>query len=63
MPLSLISLQLLLPSFLLVLFRVGGLTISAPMFSSQTIPFRVRAGLAFVIALMVFPLVPPLPPV
>lgn len=62
MPLSLISLQLLLPSFLLVLFRVGGLTIAAPMFSSQTIPIRARAGLAFVIALMVFPLVHPLTP-
>lgn len=33
------------------------------MFSSQTIPVRVRAGLAFVIALMVFPIVGPLMPV
>ena len=62
MPLSLISIQLLLPSFVLVLFRVGGITLTAPMFSSQTIPTRLRVGLAFVIALMVFPIVGPLTP-
>ena len=62
MPLSPIALQLLLPSFLLVFFRVGGITLSAPMFSSQTIPARVRVGLAFVISLMIFPIVHPLTP-
>ena len=57
MPLSLIKVQLLLPQFLLVLFRVGGLTIATPMLSSRAIPARVRVALAFVVALMIFPVV------
>ncbi len=47
------------PVFLLVLFRVGGIMATAPVFSSMVIPIPIRAMFALVIALAVFPLVPP----
>jgi len=40
--------------FLLVLFRCGGLLMSAPLFSTKAVPARVRMGLALVVALVAF---------
>lgn len=43
--------------FLLVLTRVSGVVMTAPLVSSQTAPMRVRALLAIALALLVTPLV------
>ncbi len=50
---------LFLPLYALVMFRISGLMISAPMYGSTTVPTRVRIGLAAVIALAMFPVVAP----
>lgn len=42
--------------------RVAALLIAAPLFGARTVPVRVRVALAFVITLMVQPLLPPVPP-
>lgn len=42
-------------SFLLVFFRMTGVTISAPLFSNQSFPVQVRVWAAFVVALVLFP--------
>ncbi|TVS07834.1 MAG: type III secretion protein [Phycisphaerales bacterium] len=44
--------------FTLVLFRLAGLFVFAPVLSSVSIPFQVRTMLAFMLALGVYPLVP-----
>ncbi|MBN1345952.1 MAG: flagellar biosynthetic protein FliR [Phycisphaerae bacterium] len=62
MPYDLLHLQVLLPSLLVVLFRVAGISISAPFFSSTVIPRRVKIGLAMVTSLMAFPMVQPMLP-
>ncbi|MBN1436455.1 MAG: flagellar biosynthetic protein FliR [Sedimentisphaerales bacterium] len=49
-----------LPSFALVLFRIGGLMVAAPILGAVSIPPRIRVMLALVLAFLVFPLVPPL---
>jgi len=45
--------------FFLVLCRVGSLTLVAPLFSSMSIPGRVKAGFAAAVALVIYPLVRP----
>ena len=45
-------------AFTLVLLRLTGLFVSAPLFSSRDIPPTVKVGLGLVTALVVFPLVP-----
>ncbi len=59
MPTRAVDITLLLPPFLLILFRVGGLTLTAPIFSSTGVPARVKAGFAFVVSLMIAPIVLP----
>ena len=49
----------LLPAFALVLTRVSGIMLGAPVFSSTVVPARLKAALALVISLMIFPLVWP----
>lgn len=56
---SITSIFSLLPVFVLVLFRIAGLAATAPVFSSAGIPVQIRVILAFTLALIVFPLVPP----
>jgi flagellar biosynthetic protein FliR len=53
------QLPLLLPGFVLVLLRVSGLMLAAPIFGSNAIPRRLKVALAMVVALAVFPLVGP----
>lgn len=57
MPWTLFDIQLALPTYALVLFRVSGLALTAPVFSSRVIPGRVRAALVIALAAMLFPLV------
>ena len=45
-----------LPAAMLVVFRVSGLMIFAPVFGSNVVPLRVRILLAFVIGLAIYPL-------
>lgn len=57
MPLSITELYLVLPALALVFFRLVGLMITAPLFSSSVIPRRVRAAMVMVLAAMIFPMV------
>ncbi|MDT8438380.1 MAG: flagellar biosynthetic protein FliR [Wenzhouxiangellaceae bacterium] len=50
-----------LEQFLLVLFRVGGLVMVAPVFGSRSLPMQVRVMLAVGLTLALFPIVPPVP--
>jgi flagellar biosynthetic protein FliR len=45
-----------LPAYLLVLFRISGLVLAAPLFSSAVIPMRIKILLSMAIAAAVFPL-------
>jgi len=56
MPWSLFDILLALPAFALVLFRLSGLVLTAPMLNSPVIPIRIRAAIAFTLAAMVFPI-------
>ena len=57
--------QNLVMSFSLVLVRVGSLIGTMPLFGEPLVPIRVKAGLSFVIAILLFPVVssfvPPVP--
>lgn len=57
MPWSLFNVHLVLPGFALVLSRVAGLMITAPLFGSTVIPVRLKVALSLTIAVTVFPLV------
>ena len=46
-----------LPVFALVLFRVSGLMLTAPVFGSQMIPRRVRIAMMMTMAAIMFPIV------
>lgn len=46
------------PAFLLVLFRLAGLFIFAPMFGSSVIPMRIRLFLALALSLCIYPIAP-----
>jgi len=56
MPLPALNLFAILPAFALVLFRVSGMVMTAPIFGSPVIPLRIRAALTFVLTLITFPL-------
>lgn len=62
MPLELARLYSLVPVGMLVIFRMAGLMIAAPMFGSTVIPLRVRIGLAVAFGLVLLPVVGPLLP-
>ena len=57
MPWSLFDILLALPTYALVLFRLTGLALTAPLYSSQAIPARIRVALIVVVAAMIFPMV------
>ena len=62
MPWSLLTSPLLLPAYLLVLFRVAGLMVVTPLFASSAVPRRLRVMFAAGGALVVFPLLLPTVP-
>ncbi len=59
MPYDLLNVPLMLPGFLLVLFRVAGLAIASPLYSSTALPRAAKVGMAFAIAVMCYPLAQP----
>ena len=48
-------------SYLYPLFRLGGFFLIAPVFGTQLVPGRIRIGLALLVALLLAPLLPPVP--
>lgn len=52
-------LPLALPLFALILVRVSGLMLTAPLFGSQVIPMRIRAMLAVSVTIVLFPMLAP----
>jgi len=52
-----LDILLALPAFALVLFRLTGLVLTAPVYGSSMVPVRVRGALVFVLAATLFPLV------
>jgi flagellar biosynthetic protein FliR len=57
MPWQPFDILLALPVFALVLFRVSGLMLTAPIYRSAVIPKRVRVALAMLLAVLIFPFV------
>jgi len=57
MPWPLVDILTSLPLFAAVLFRIGGLVLTAPVLGSSLIPMRIRAAFTMVIAAMIFPIV------
>lgn len=57
MPQSLIDIYLALPAFALVLFRMSGLFLTAPIYGSNWMPLRIRAALCMALAWITFPTV------
>ena len=56
MPWLSFDILLALPVYALVLFRISGLMLTAPIFASRIIPLRIRGALVIVLAAMMFPL-------
>ena len=57
MPWQLVDIVLALPTYALVMFRVAGLMLTAPIYASNMIPVRIRVALAVTVAAMIFPFV------
>jgi len=55
MPWALTDIFGILPVFALVLFRISGLLMTAPVLGSRMIPLRIRAALAMTLAFMILP--------
>lgn len=51
------NILLILPAFALVLFRIAGLMMTAPILASSMVPVRIRIGFLLGCAVVVFPLV------
>ncbi|MDH3582979.1 MAG: flagellar biosynthetic protein FliR [Phycisphaerae bacterium] len=58
MPDSLLPILPHLPAFLLVMFRLSGIFLLAPMFGSSLVPLRVKALLALTLSFCIYPMVP-----
>ncbi len=57
MHLPMVDILLALPAYVLVLSRITGLMLMAPIYGSNVIPKRIRGGLAVMVAALVFPFV------
>lgn len=55
------TLSVRFPEFLLVLTRVGGLLVTAPVFSTRLIPVQWKVAFSLLFALLLLPLLPALP--
>ncbi len=62
LPWGWVELNLLLPAFVLVLARVSGVMLTAPMFGSVLIPYPIKVVLILAISSLVFPVLSPLLP-
>ncbi len=56
MPWSLVDILLSLPIYALVLFRISGLMLTAPIYASTVVPVRIRVAIAVTVAAMIFPM-------
>lgn len=56
---TLLSYYTLLPALVLVIARIGGLTIASPLFTAETIPLRIKGLFVVAASLAVFPAVAP----
>jgi flagellar biosynthetic protein FliR len=56
---ELLRFEMLLPGFALVLARMAGLMLAAPLFSSSQIPLNVKVWLTVALGLLVYPIVMP----
>lgn len=57
MPWPLLDILFSLPLYALVLFRVSGLALTAPLLASGVIPVRIRAAFVMTVSAMIFPVV------
>jgi flagellar biosynthetic protein FliR len=57
MPWPLVDIAGLLPPFILVVARLSGIMLAAPLFGGRTIPGKVKAALVLSMGMMVFPIV------
>jgi len=57
MPWPLLDILLALPAFAVVLFRVSGLMLTAPLYHSMLMPTRIRVGFTVAVAALIFPLI------
>ncbi len=57
MPVQLTDILFALPTYALVLFRVTGLMLTAPLLASNVIPARIRVALTMTLAAVIFPVV------
>ena len=57
MPWSMLTLPQLLPTFALVLMRVSGLVLTAPLLSDRSVPRRLRVALTLTMSAVLFPMV------
>jgi len=57
MPIPFVDILLSLPVFALVLMRISGLVLTAPLFGTPIAPVRIRAAFAMVLAVVMFPAV------
>ena len=55
MPVPLVEILVALPAFALVLFRVSGLVLTAPVYGSTAVPVRIRVALILVATAVIFP--------
>ena len=51
MPYAALNIPLLLPQFLMVLFRISGLALTAPLLSSPALPARLKVAFSFTVSL------------
>jgi flagellar biosynthetic protein FliR len=56
-PWSLFDILFALPAYVLVLLRITGLVLVAPVYGSRMIPNRIRAAVVVTVSAMIFPLV------
>lgn len=63
MPDSIVYLLPHMSAFLLVVFRMAGIFMLAPMFGSNLLPVQVKALLSVVLAFCVYPILPAQPPI
>lgn len=59
MPASLEPILPHLPAWLMVLFRLSGIFMFAPLFGSNLVPMRVKALLALTLSFCIYPMIPP----
>lgn len=59
MPVSLEPILPHIPAFLMVLFRLSGIFMFAPLFGSNLIPMRIKVLLALTLSFCIYPMIPP----